>query len=179
MLGEPTRRSVGSSVVLGPPSHTGGPSTRPHQRHAQTPDDATPAERYDAAARPLLILGKPAINDRLPLIHLRRRPLRRLPFERHRRNQRRSNIAAVNPELPRQRPDRLRLLRRMRTTDRLVELHLRPLYHPHRPPRSTTPVADPADVKVGPNQMSTTAPSGARSDKHTQQHDDLEIFPAS
>lgn len=128
-------------------------------------------------AWPLLVFLEPTVDDRLELTHLRSRPFQSLPRQRDRRLQRRADVTTMNPELAGKRPERLRLLRRVGATDLLVQLHLRPLHHPHTPPRPATPAADPPKrrkcgqirptlpLQVGPDQVSTpaSAPTPPRS----------------
>ncbi len=117
-----------------------------------------PPSRMTLLARRPAILLKPAIDDRFPPIQLRRGSHRYLARLRHSRHQRRSHITAMNPEPARQLPDRHIRLNPPRSPDPLVQPDLRSTGHlPHIDP-----------PKVGPNQKSTTAQSGAKPEEHTQ-----------
>lgn len=64
-----------------------------------------PTCRVPLLTRPLLIRSEPTVDDRLPPVRPRSRPLRRLPRRWDGEFQRRSEIATMEPELARQRPD--------------------------------------------------------------------------
>lgn len=98
---------------------------------------------------------QPGVDDCFELVHLRRRPLGRLAWCRHRRFQRSSHVTAMHPEAHSKRPDR-QLLAFMHTADLFVELHLRPLRHGHTTAATDQPAADP----------NIERPSGAKSDEH-------------
>ena len=128
-----------------------------------------PASRLTLLARRRQISRQPAIHDRLPPVHHRRRPLLDLAWRRDRRRQRQMHHPTVRREPARQLTHRHRRIITTRTPDLLEQLHLGPSSHPERstPPHPATRTPTTNQPRWGQIRASQPAESGATSECQT------------